>query len=48
MESCAPVAAQNGSGPAVDAEFLTDESQRRFLQGAGLLVAGMLLPQTQA
>jgi hypothetical protein len=48
MENRAPEAAQTGSKRAVDSEFLTEASRRRFLQGAGLLVAGMLLPQMRA
>jgi len=31
-----------------DVEFLSDDSRRRFLCGAGLLVAGMMMPQLRA
>ncbi|MGB7549523.1 MAG: hypothetical protein WBM14_17435 [Terracidiphilus sp.] len=39
---------QAGSGFAGDSEFLADESKRTFLRAAGLLVAGLMLPQARA
>jgi hypothetical protein len=37
-----------GSGLVGEPEFLIDDSKRRFLQAAGLLAAGLILPQARA
>ena len=48
MEQYVRVATQMGSGIISDAESLVDDSKRKFLQAAGLLVAGLMLPQARA
>jgi len=45
MQEDAREAALIGQVDGSDVEFLSDDSRRRFLCGAGLLVAGMMLPQ---
>jgi len=47
MESGVCPAAEMGAGFG-DAEFLTDSSRRSFLRAAGLLAAGLILPQSRA
>ena len=39
---------QDVSPNSIDPGFLGDDSRRTFLQAAGLLVAGMILPQAHA
>ena len=39
---------QLGSSLIGGSEFLVDDSKRRFLQAAGILAAGLILPQTRA
>ena len=48
MEQDVRVATQMGSDILSDAESLVDSSKRKFLQAAGLLVAGFMLPQARA
>ena len=48
MEQEVRVATQMGSDILSDAESLVDDSKRKFLQAAGLLVAGLMLPQARA
>jgi hypothetical protein len=48
MQSDSQEASLIGSIEGYDAEFLVDESRRRFLCGAGLLVAGMMIPHARA
>jgi hypothetical protein len=48
MQDDSQEAALIGSLDCGGAEFLADESRRRFLCGAGLLVAGMMVPETRA
>ncbi len=48
MENGVRTDTQFGSTPAGDPAFLIDDSRRRFLQAAGLLAAGMILPQARA
>ena len=48
MEQDVRVATQMGSDILSDAESLVDSSKRKFLQAAGLLVAGCILPQARA
>jgi len=48
MQNDSREAALIGSLGDCGSEFLTDESRRRFLCGAGLLVAGMMMPQARA
>jgi hypothetical protein len=48
MENGVRIATRIGSALAAHSESLEDGSKRRFLQAAGLLVAGLMLPQTRA
>jgi hypothetical protein len=48
MQNDSQEAALIGSLDDYSSEFLIDESRRRFLCGAGLLVAGMMMPQARA
>ena len=48
MENGVRTDTQFGSTSAGDPAFLIDDSRRRFLQAAGLLAAGMILPQAPA
>ncbi len=48
MQNDSQEAALIGSLDDYRSEFLIDESRRRFLCGAGLLVAGMMMPQARA
>jgi len=47
MQEDAQEAALIGRIDGLDVEFLSDDSRRRFLCGAGLLAAGMMMPQVQ-
>src|SRR5271165_2547960 len=48
MESEFCPAAEIGSESVVDPGCLADPSKRTFLRAAGMLMAGMILPRTQA
>ena len=48
MEQDVRIATRLGFGFPSDADSLVDDSKRKFLQAAGLLVAGLMLPQARA